>query len=534
MTVALERVVLVATGALLGIACGIPLAGGNARPLVLAPLVCAAVVVLVRAIAPAGTHRTLQLGVLLALALRLATAVVLYSGSLAAGMGGFITGDDRSYATLSWAIAEYQHGRPIEPYVPPSWGTESYLFGTYVYLESAIFYLFGQDVLIMDFLNGAAMVAAAVLLYDLTRRLFYERAGIVAAAIVAFSPSLVVWSALNLKDALALLLIAASLWLIGRLQADPRLRTLLALLVLLFLMQSLRRYIFVLLVVIVPVALIIAPGRIDIRRVRATVFSIAACGLLLANDLSGASWLGPTLESFENVRQAMGFGARTRYTEATPVQVRPGDRFVIVAPGQTAPPAASPDPATEVEVPAGTRLVVVPANVPRPSPSAGAFYVHHGDVIVVAGAPGTGSARPLAVPGTSSGDGPTVRTSGDDVLARTIAHLPVGFTYALFAPFPWALERELDRLTIPDMLVWYVLLLLAPITVWRARARWRVLLPVALFVAGVIGVFTLAEGNFGTLYRHRSMVIPFVAMLAAPPLLELWSRLRRRADRAYL
>ena len=530
MTASPARIVSIATGVLLGVACGLPLAVGNPRPLVLAPLLCAAVVGLVGALAPHSTRRTLQLGVLLALAGRFATAVILYHGSMAAGMGGFITGDDRSYATLSWAFAEYQHGRPIEPYVPPSWGTESYLFGTYVYLESAVFYLFGQDVLMVVFLNSAAMVAAAVLLYDLARRFFSERAGMLAAAIVAFSPSLMVWSALNLKDALAVLLITAVLWLVARLQVDSQLRILLALLVLLFLMQSLRRYIFILLVLIVPIALIVAPGRVDMRRVRTTVFSIAACGLLLANDLSAASWLGPTLESFENVRQAMGFGARTRYTEATPVQVRPGDLFVIVAPGRTAPAAsATPNPQPIVEAPAGARLVVVPADVPRPSPSAGTVFVHHGDLVRVAGGDSaSGSARPLAVPNSSSGgaDAPTVRTSGDDVLARTIAHLPVGFAYALLAPFPWALERDLDRLTIPDMLVWYVILLFAPITLWRWRARWRMLLPVTLFVAGVLAVFTLAEGNFGTLYRHRSMVIPFVAMLATPTMLDVWSRVR--------
>lgn len=528
----IQRLAAVATGAMLGVACGLPLAFGNVRPLILAPVLCLGLVGLASLLAPRESRRTLQAGVLLALVMRLAVAVVLYHGSVESGRGGFITGDDRSYATLSWAFAEYLHGRPIEPYVPPSWGTESYLFGTYVYLESAIFYVFGNDVLLMTFLNGAALSIAALLLYDLTRRIFSERAGFAAATIVAFYPSLVLWSALNLKDAVALLFITALLWLIHRLQVDPRLRIVLALVVLLFLMQSLRRYIFILLAVIAPLGVIFGLGRFDGRRLRAAVFASVSCLLLLANDFSGASWLGPSLESFENVRQAMGFGARTRYTEPTPIQVKPGDAFVVVAPGQTAPPAGSSGSAKTVQVPANTRLIVVPAGEALPPPAEGVAYVRHGEVVRIQGGEGpVGSIRPLSVPeaGPSGPDGPTVRVSGDDVVRRTIAHIPVGLAYALFAPFPWDLERDIDRLTIPEMLVWYALLPLAAVTVWRSRHRWRLLLPVVLFVGGVVAVFTLAEGNFGTLYRHRSMVIPFVTMLAAPTLLDAWSRLRHRS-----
>lgn len=527
----MERLALVATGVLLGLACGLPLAFGNPRPLVLAPLLCVVLAALVARFASPGSRRTLHIGVLLALALRLATAVLLYEWSLASGRGGFITGDDRSYATISWAYAEYLHGRPIEPYVPPSWGTESYLFGTYVYLESAIFFLFGNDVLLVAFLNGAAMVAAAVLLYDLTRNIFSERAGVVAAAIVAFYPSLVVWSALNLKDSLALFLITASLWLVYRLQVDPRLRIVLVLLLLMLLMQSLRRYIFLLLAAIVPLAALLAPGRFDARRARTVVFAAASFGLLLLNDLAGAAPTGPPMELSENVRQAMGVGARTTFTGPMPVRVKPGDAFVVVRPGETAPSA--PDLGRAVEVRPDARLVIVPAGQPRPSPSAGVVYVHYGDVVRVQGA-GTGpiaSARPLSVSeaGSPTGpDGPTVRLSDADVLARTVAHIPIGLVYALLAPFPWGLERDIDRLTVPEMLTWYALMPLAAITIWRSRRRWRTLLPTVLFVAGVIGVFTLAEGNVGTLYRHRSMVIPFVAMLAAPALLDVWSRIRRR------
>src|SRR5256885_746128 len=76
------------------------------------------------------------------------------------------------------------------------------------------------------------------------------------------------------------------------------------------------------------------------------------------------------------------------------------------------------------------------------------------------------------------------------------------------------------------MLVWYVLLVAAAIALWRWRRRWRALAPIVLFVAGTVLIFALAEGNVGTLYRHRAMIIPFVVVLAAPSIGSLVSRSR--------
>jgi hypothetical protein len=36
------------------------------------------------------------------------------------------------------------------------------------------------------------------------------------------------------------------------------------------------------------------------------------------------------------------------------------------------------------------------------------------------------------------------------------------------------------------------------------------------FVGGTLIIFALVEGNVGTLFRHRAMVVPFVLILASP------------------
>jgi hypothetical protein len=84
----------------------------------------------------------------------------------------------------------------------------------------------------------------------------------------------------------------------------------------------------------------------------------------------------------------------------------------------------------------------------------------------------------------------------------------------------------------------------AAFTVWRWRQKWRALLPTVLFIGGTMMIFALAEGNVGTLYRHRAMVIPFVAVLASPSFALLLfrrgrpdpsaSRVPPRADRTHV
>jgi hypothetical protein len=108
-----------------------------------------------------------------------------------------------------------------------------------------------------------------------------------------------------------------------------------------------------------------------------------------------------------------------------------------------------------------------------------------------------------------------LEASQNALLFKTLRCLPTGLAFALFAPFPGSGTRPQDLLPIPEMVVWYVLLVAATIALWRWRRRWRVLAPLVLFVAGTVLIFALAEGNVGILYRHRAMIIPFVALIAA-------------------
>jgi len=88
----------------------------------------------------------------------------------------------------------------------------------------------------------------------------------------------------------------------------------------------------------------------------------------------------------------------------------------------------------------------------------------------------------------------------------------------LLAPFPWSPRRLLHLLRLPAILLCYVARGAVAVVVARGSASWRRLAPLVLFIVGTMTVFVLAEGNVGTLFRHRAMVVPFVLILAAPTL----------------
>jgi len=104
----------------------------------------------------------------------------------------------------------------------------------------------------------------------------------------------------------------------------------------------------------------------------------------------------------------------------------------------------------------------------------------------------------------------------DNSIQQNVSYLPRGAFYLIAAPFPWD-DLTLARIALlPELVCWYltvILGLLGLVWCWRRR-RLEVLyvLAVGLTIAGVL---SLAEGNLGTLVRHRAMLIPFALIFAS-------------------
>jgi hypothetical protein len=83
-------------------------------------------------------------------------------------------------------------------------------------------------------------------------------------------------------------------------------------------------------------------------------------------------------------------------------------------------------------------------------------------------------------------------------------------------PWPWRMETVSERAFLPEHVLWYCALLLAPIGIAAGLRRDR--LATCLLIGVIIpgsSVVALTNGNVGTLIRFRGLVWPYLLVLAA-------------------
>lgn len=103
-----------------------------------------------------------------------------------------------------------------------------------------------------------------------------------------------------------------------------------------------------------------------------------------------------------------------------------------------------------------------------------------------------------------------------DTVSANIAHLPRGLIVMLFEPVPWREPTSSNmHLARWEMVLWYPLLLLAGFGLFHSRRFLDVLAFPILAGGGMLFVYSLAEGNIGTAFRHRGEIVWTVALLAS-------------------
>jgi len=92
-------------------------------------------------------------------------------------------------------------------------------------------------------------------------------------------------------------------------------------------------------------------------------------------------------------------------------------------------------------------------------------------------------------------------------------YLPIGLLAVLFGPFPWQLFSPSQIFAAPEMLIWYFMV---PYLIKGLRVSFknnlRYLFSMFLFIAGVILMLSLVEGNIGTIFRHRAVALNFLLL----------------------
>jgi hypothetical protein len=108
--------------------------------------------------------------------------------------------------------------------------------------------------------------------------------------------------------------------------------------------------------------------------------------------------------------------------------------------------------------------------------------------------------------------------------AIQMRNVPIVIPYVLWAPFPWKAVRPRDLAVVPETLAWYGVQALSVVAlVAYGRSRWRELFLPVVYAGGLVLVFSVIEGNVGTIYRHRAMLFPAAFPIATMGGLWLWS-----------
>ena len=392
---------------------------------------------------------------LLAYVLRLAIVLPThYVAKLGDGNGALFRDDYTNDLVAEWLV-RIAHGEGAMAIFP---GHQYLLDSVYTYVVMAIYAIFGYAPILPKLLNIGFAALCAVLTFEISRKLFSQRAATLAALGSALLPSLIVWSVATLKETLVLLMCLTALWLLQMLsearRGDPRLTNaavgLFGVSLLLLDLRDASAFIVVALLVMLGI------GRLRVRMrlwqmglAGGVVVLILVGGLLVVRARTNNRPVSASLEDLalqirhRRAQEAAGAGSQLRPTEEVSGSAATLGR-----------------PAAEVE-----------------SDTAPFSFV--GDVID-----------------------------------------PLG--YALLAPTPWQAQNSWELAASTEMVVWDVLLVASILAWRAApRNRLFFACLVAYGVVNWL-VLAAVEGNVGNLLRHRMMLDPVLLVLGTAGLEWLW------------
>jgi Dolichyl-phosphate-mannose-protein mannosyltransferase len=108
---------------------------------------------------------------------------------------------------------------------------------------------------------------------------------------------------------------------------------------------------------------------------------------------------------------------------------------------------------------------------------------------------------------TNTGFGGDVDISDPEA---ALGFLPIGITYVLLAPFPWMINNLRQLITLPELVIWWVMMPMLIRGYWFAiRHRLKESFAICIFTAGLIVAYALYQSNVGTAYRHRAQLYGF-------------------------
>jgi len=368
--------------------------------------------------------------------LRAALAVFLNAYSGETGFADMFWGDSGTYDWGGFMLAMKWQGVPVV--LPPVLSSASG-YGFY-YVVGFIYYIFGQNQLLVQLLNGTMGSLTVLLIYAIAKRLFDVPTARWAAKFTAFFPAMVFWSGAMYKDPAIQLCVAVCIYCVVRLNERFALKFFIFFVAAALALMTFRFYVCYIVVITTLGTFLLTQRRGMFESLLVQAFFISV--------FLGAFAFGVSRERLDQQRTLLDVG-----------------RIKITREDQ--------------------------ANLGQSSFGVGF------DVTTPAGA---------------------------------LATLPVGITYLLFAPFPWAIRGVRQLLTLPEMLVWYWLMpsLFRGLR-YTLKNRFKPALPILAFAAALTLTYALSQGNVGTAYRQRTQITMFFFIFMGAGLVE---KERQRATRS--
>ena len=141
--------------------------------------------------------------------------------SLATGGYGATFADDSGKPRLAWRIAEYYKGLTESIYDP--WEERNF----HTNFLAILFYFFGFSRMTGKMFNMLFGVLTSIFIFFIGKEVFNRSIARFSAILVAFFPSIFLWSCVNLKEILVLFFLVIYAWVIIQFQNKYRLRFLL-------------------------------------------------------------------------------------------------------------------------------------------------------------------------------------------------------------------------------------------------------------------------------------------------------------------
>ncbi|HMS42221.1 MAG TPA: glycosyltransferase family 39 protein, partial [Pyrinomonadaceae bacterium] len=132
------------------------------------------------------------------------------------------------------------------------------------------------------------------------------------------------------------------------------------------------------------------------------------------------------------------------------------------------------------------------------------------------------SREDLSRAGSGFGEDIDVSTTQGALLA-----LPIGFTYLMFAPFPWQISSFRAAITLPEIMLWWAMIPILLSGLWfTLKHRLRNAISILIFTFLLTIAYSIFQGNVGTAYRQRAQIQVFLFIFIAVG----WTLLKERRE----